>query len=115
MGDRLAHPYSRKLCAHEISQRRWLWSVARKVASWEGWRNLVIAKEASDLFRDIRFELNVAPPRGYGCKKEAPLLRVYGSCPCHLNGSCCGYVTTVNTNGGEQRCLFLNRNLNANQ
>jgi hypothetical protein len=67
MGDRLARPYSGKLCAQEISQRRWLWSVARKVTAREGWRNLVIAIEASNLFRNIRFKLNVAPPRGNGC------------------------------------------------
>ena len=101
MGDRLAHPYSGKLCAQEISQRRWLWSVAGKVTTREGWRNLVIAIEASDLFRDIRFKLNVAPPRGYVCKEETPLFRVYRSCPCHLDGRCCGYVTALNANGGE--------------
>jgi hypothetical protein len=65
MGDRLVHPYSGELCTQEISQRCWLWSVARKVTTREGWGNSVIAIEASDLFRDIRFKLNVAPPRGY--------------------------------------------------
>jgi len=102
VGDGLARPYGGKLCAHEISQRRWLWAVARKVSTRERWRNLVIAKEASDLFRDIRFKLNVTPPRGYGCKEETPLFRVYRSCPCHLDWRCFGYVSALNANGGEQ-------------
>jgi hypothetical protein len=66
VGDHLAHPYSGKLCAQAISQRGRLWTVAWQVTARERWNNLIIAIEASNLLRNVRFELNVPPPRGNG-------------------------------------------------